>query len=196
MIDTVEEIMRSAQIQSTGSLQAKRPVGTVRVRLPPPTSAESEDLIEHRLNPDPENPDYTVALNLLPASPNWMASIGALPMHLGLDLRGGVHFLLEVDMRGALTGRYDTIANDIRSVLRDARISSGNIERSDLSVVANFDTAADVTPLAPCAAPCPTWRLWPEMKAMLPSALAPPDRRPSPGSDQRYGKTDHPAQPH
>lgn len=145
MIDTVEEILRSAQIESTGSwYEQNGPVGTVRVRFATTDEQlKAKDLIEHRLNPDPENPDYTVALNLLPASPNWMASIGALPMHLGLDLRGGVHFLLEVDMRGALTGRYDTIANDIRSVLRDARISSGNIERSDLSVVANFNTAAD-----------------------------------------------------
>src|SRR3546814_9585847 len=62
------------------------------------------------------------------------------PMYLGLDLRGGVHFLLEVDMQGALTGRYDSLANDIRSSLRDARISVSGVERSDHSIVARFDT--------------------------------------------------------
>src|SRR5690625_1396739 len=143
MIDAVEGTLRSAEIEHTGSFYEQNgPVGTVRFRFATTDEQlKAKDLIEHTLNPDPENPDYTVALNLLPASPNWMASIGAAPMHLGLDLRGGVHFLLEVDMHGALTGRYDTIANDIRSVLRDARIGSSNIERSDLSVVASFDTA-------------------------------------------------------
>src|SRR5690625_3432758 len=143
MIDAVEGTLRSAEIEHTGSFYEQNgPVGTVRFRFATTDEQlKAKDLIEHTLNPDPENPDYTVALNLLPASPNWMASIGAAPMHLGLDLRGGVHFLLEVDMHGALTGRYDTIANDIRSVLRDARITAGNIERSDLSVVASFASA-------------------------------------------------------
>src|SRR5690606_10197789 len=59
------------------------------------------------------------------------------------DLRGGVHFLLEVDMQGALTGRYDTLANDVRAVLRDARVPLAGVERSDLSVVASFKSEED-----------------------------------------------------
>src|SRR3546814_4352100 len=60
-------------------------------------------------------------------------------MYLGLDLRGGVHFLLQVDMHGALTGRYDSLAIDIRTALRDADMKVSDVERSGLSVVATFD---------------------------------------------------------
>ncbi len=66
--------------------------------------------------------DYVVALNLLSRSPQWLTSIGALPMYLGLDLRGGVHFLMQVDMKAALTKKVETYTNDIRSMLREQRI--------------------------------------------------------------------------
>jgi preprotein translocase subunit SecD len=62
--------------------------------------------------------DYVVALNLLSRNPQWLASIGALPMYLGLDLRGGVHFLLQVDMKGALSKKIDAFTNDIRGAPR------------------------------------------------------------------------------
>lgn len=85
-----------------------------------------------------------MALNLLPASPPWMRSLGWFepkPMYLGLDLRGGVHFLLQVDMQGALTARYDSLVADVRSALRDQKAEVGAIERSGQSVVATFATA-------------------------------------------------------
>ncbi|WJJ92932.1 hypothetical protein N7E01_12150 [Neopusillimonas aromaticivorans] len=63
-------------------------------------------------------------------------------MYLGLDLRGGVHFLLQVDMQGALTGRYDTMSNDVRTILRENRIETGGVERDGLSIVARFSDAA------------------------------------------------------
>ena len=63
--------------------------------------------------------NYIVALNLLSSSPQWLASIGALPMYLGLDLRGGVHFLLQVDMKAALDKAGDRYTTDIRSLLRE-----------------------------------------------------------------------------
>lgn len=143
VLNTVEGILQEAQIQPTGAyFEQTGPVGAVRVRFETTdVQLKAKDLIEHALNPDPANPDYTVALNLLPASPNWLSAIGAEPMHLGLDLRGGVHFLLQVDMRGALTGRYDTIASDIRTALRDAKIKSPGTERSDLSTVSTFETS-------------------------------------------------------
>src|SRR5690554_3080891 len=145
VLDKVYGILETAQLESTaGYFEQNGPVGTVRVRFASTDEQlKAKDIIEHELNPDPENPDYTVALNLLPASPNWLSAIGAEPMHLGLDLRGGVHFLLQVDMRGALTGRYDTIASDARTVLRDARISSTGTERNDLSIVSSFDSEDD-----------------------------------------------------
>ncbi|MGE0560027.1 MAG: protein translocase subunit SecD, partial [Burkholderiales bacterium] len=73
--------------------------------------------------------DYVVALNLLSRSPQWLTSIGALPMYLGLDLRGGVHFLMQVDMKSALTKKMEAYTNDIRSTLRERRIQYSGISR-------------------------------------------------------------------
>ena len=145
VLNQVEELLHEQGIQTTGSFfEQNGPTGTVRVRFASTdTQLRAKDLIERALNPNPEDPSYTVALNLLSASPSWLTAIGANPMYLGLDLRGGVHFLLEVDMEGALTGRYDTISNDVRATLRDARIPLAGVERSDMSVVASFDTEAD-----------------------------------------------------
>src|SRR5262245_30348746 len=79
---------------------------TVRVRLADTdTQLKAKDTLEHALNPDPKDPTYVVALNLVPRTPQWMASLHALPMYLGLDLRGGVHFLMQVDMKEAVEKR-------------------------------------------------------------------------------------------
>lgn len=72
-------------------------------------------------------PDYTVALNLVPSTPRWLASIGAGPMKQGLDLRGGVHFLLEVDVDSVLTRRYEGLMKNIGRGLRDAGIRYASI---------------------------------------------------------------------
>ncbi|NLC36273.1 MAG: protein translocase subunit SecD [Alcaligenaceae bacterium] len=145
MLSQVEGLLRDSGIETTGTFfEQNGPTGTVRARFETTDiQLRAKDLIERSLNPNPEDPSYTVALNLLSASPSWLTAIGANPMYLGLDLRGGVHFLLQVDMRGALTGRYDTLSNDIRSVLREARIPLAGAERSELSVVASFNTEAD-----------------------------------------------------
>ncbi|MFT0851601.1 protein translocase subunit SecD [Achromobacter sp. F4_2707] len=145
MLSQVEGLLRDNGIETTGTFfEQNGPTGTVRARFETTdVQLRAKDLIERSLNPNPNDPSYTVALNLLSASPSWLTAIGANPMYLGLDLRGGVHFLLQVDMRGALTGRYDTISNEIRSVLREARIPVAGAERSDLSVVASFNTEAD-----------------------------------------------------
>src|SRR6266705_2941857 len=96
----VEEALKKAGIAPTGTILDPN---SVRVRLvDPDTQLRAKDVIERTLNPDPANPSYTVALNLLPNSPRWLAAVNALPMYLGLDLRGGVHFLLQVDMHAAL----------------------------------------------------------------------------------------------
>lgn len=101
----------------------------------------ARDLIEGRLNPDPADPSYIVALNLLPATPNWLTSIRALPMYLGLDLRGGVHFLLEVDMPGAVVNRLDSTAGDLRTLMRDRRIRHAGINREGNSIHLRFRDA-------------------------------------------------------
>src|SRR5690606_13019680 len=101
----------------------------------------ARDVIERALNPDPADPSYIVALNLLPATPNWLTAINALPMYLGLDLRGGVHFLLEVDMPGAITNRLESTAGDLRTLLRSNRIRHAGITREGNSVELRFRDA-------------------------------------------------------
>ncbi|SDX13253.1 protein translocase subunit SecD [Nitrosomonas communis] len=81
---------------------------------------------------------YIVALNLIPNSPEWLNSLGALPMYLGLDLRGGVHFLLQTDMDGALTKALDRYSSDIRSTLREQKISSAGLDRQDSQLIIKF----------------------------------------------------------
>ncbi|MDV6345414.1 MULTISPECIES: protein translocase subunit SecD [unclassified Nitrosomonas] len=82
--------------------------------------------------------DYIVALNLIPNSPEWLNNIGALPMYLGLDLRGGVHFMLQTDMDGALSKALDRYSTDIRSTLREQKISSAGLDRQDSQLIIKF----------------------------------------------------------
>ncbi|MEO8007454.1 MAG: protein translocase subunit SecD [Betaproteobacteria bacterium] len=82
--------------------------------------------------------NYVVALNLLSSSPRWLAKMNALPMYLGLDLRGGVHFLLQVDMKGALTKAADRYAADIRTTLRAKEIRYSGISRDGQNVTVKF----------------------------------------------------------
>ncbi|HUH40866.1 MAG TPA: protein translocase subunit SecD [Castellaniella sp.] len=142
-LSRAEKILAQANIQATASsFEMNGPVGTVRLRFESTdTQLQAKDLIEKELNPNPQDPDYTVALNLMPASPNWLSALGAHPMYLGLDLRGGVHFLLQVDMQGALTSRYDSLAGEARTTLRDARLKYEDVERDQLSVRASFASA-------------------------------------------------------
>ena len=86
------------------------------------TQIKAKDAIAKALNPDPADPSYIVALNLVSRSPKWMSSVHALPMYLGLDLRGGVHFLMQVDMKAALTKRAEAYSGDARTLLRDKGI--------------------------------------------------------------------------
>jgi preprotein translocase subunit SecD len=86
--------------------------------------------------------DYVVALNLLSRSPQWLASIGALPMYLGLDLRGGVHFLMQVDMKSALAKKLEAYSNDIRGLLRDQRLQHSGLSREGQSITVRFREAA------------------------------------------------------
>ncbi len=99
---------------------------------------KAKDALAAALNPDPADPSYIVALNLLSRSPKWLTAIHALPMYLGLDLRGGVHFLMQVDMQAALTKRADALAGDARTVLRDKNIRSAGIGRDANTVIVRF----------------------------------------------------------
>ena len=102
------------------------------------TQLKAKDAITKALNPDANDPGYIVALNLLSRSPEWMAKLRAMPMYLGLDLRGGVHFLMQVDMKSALTKRAEALTGDMRSLLRDKNIRHAGITRDGNVVDVRF----------------------------------------------------------
>ena len=132
----VEETLSAAGISHDG-IQLDN-VG-VKVRFKDTdTQLKAKDTIEQAFNPDRNDPQYVIALNLLTASPQWLTSLNAMPMYLGLDLRGGVHFLLQVDMPGALTKRLDSTSADLRSLLRDKNIRHAGINRDGDRIVIKF----------------------------------------------------------
>ena len=99
---------------------------------------KAKDAINAALNPDLANPSYIVALNLLSRSPAWLTSLHALPMFLGLDLRGGVYFLMQVDMKSALTKKAEALTGDIRALLRDKNLRHAGITRDGNNVDVRF----------------------------------------------------------
>lgn len=138
--DRVASALQTAGIEHTGIFSDPN---SVRARFKDTdTQLRAKDVIEQAFNPDPADPSYVVALNLLSASPSWLTSIQALPMYLGLDLRGGVHFLLEVDMPGALTKRLDATTGDLRTLMRDKSVRHAGITREGNTVVVRFRDAA------------------------------------------------------
>lgn len=125
-------------------LSISQEANSIKVRLESTdTQLKAKDAIQRTLAPDPNDAGYVVALNLLSKTPTWMASINARPMYLGLDLRGGVHFMLQVDMQAALTKRAESLAGDLRTVLREKNVRHAGIERSGQTVLVRFrDPAA------------------------------------------------------
>jgi len=123
----VEEVLKGAALPHQGLFVE---MTSVRVRFSD-TDAQikAKDAIEKAFNPNPADPSYVVALNLLSSSPQWLTNLHALPMYLGLDLRGGVHFLLQVDMKGAITKRLDAMGADLRTLLRDKNVRHAGINR-------------------------------------------------------------------
>ena len=104
---------------------------------------KAKDTIAKALNPDPSEASYIVALNLVSRSPQWLARLHALPMYLGLDLRGGVHFLMQVDMKAAVTKKAESLTGDVRTLLRDKSIRHAGISRDGNTVEVRFrDRAA------------------------------------------------------
>jgi preprotein translocase subunit SecD len=108
---------------------------SVRARFDTPdTQLKAKDAIQKALVPDANDPSYIVALNLVSRSPLWLKALHANPMYLGLDLRGGVHFMLQVDMQAALTKKAESYAGDIRTALRDKSIRHGGISREGQNI--------------------------------------------------------------
>ncbi len=108
------------------------------------TQLKGRDVIENTLGEG-----YITALNLLADSPEWMAKINANPMFLGLDLRGGVHFTMQVDMKAAMQKTFERYSGDIRRELRRRKIRFGTIRQAENGLIVPFQDASDVQKAIP-----------------------------------------------
>lgn len=132
----VERVLKEANIIQDGLLFDGN---SVKIRFrDTDTQLKAKDTIARALTPEGQEPSYVVALNLLARTPAWLTSIHALPMYLGLDLRGGVHFLLQVDTRAAIVKRIDAYAAEIRSILRERGIRHSGILRAGETIELRF----------------------------------------------------------
>ena len=140
-VDRVQEALKA------GGVQAQEVVldgSSVRVRLDSPdTQLKAKDAIQKALVNTADS-GYIVALNLVSRSPAWLRSVHAMPMYLGLDLRGGVHFMLQVDMQAALTKRVDSLAGDLRLSLREKSLRYEDLMREGQGLQMRLPDAATV----------------------------------------------------
>ncbi len=127
VVNQVEKALKSNQIAYSG-LEAKK--GSMLIRLSnPEVQLAAQDAIKGVLNQE----QYAVALNLAPKTPQWLQAIGADPLKLGLDLRGGVHFLLDVDTAALLTAQKQADIKDMSKALREARVRYSALTGSQYS---------------------------------------------------------------
>jgi preprotein translocase subunit SecD len=134
LLARVEQVLRDAQLAPEAtSLDAS---GVKARFVDTDSQLKAKDVLHAALGED-----YVVALNLLSRSPDWLTGMNALPMYLGLDLRGGVHFLMQVDMKAALDKALEAGAGDIRSTLREARIAYSGVSREGDFIVTRFRDA-------------------------------------------------------
>jgi len=132
----VEQVLQAANLTpEVVSLEN----GSLKVRFDNTDSQiKAKDAIQHALVPDVNDASYVVALNLLSRSPAWLSALNAAPMYLGLDLRGGVHFMLQVDMPAALTKKAESLAGDIRTSLREKNVRHSGISRNAQTIEVRF----------------------------------------------------------
>ncbi|QDZ30370.1 protein translocase subunit SecD [Noviherbaspirillum sp. UKPF54] len=143
MMDRVEQVLQKGGLKA-GSVQydVAGTQGSIRARFADPdTQFKAKALLEHELNTDPADPTYIVAFNLLPNTPQWLQSIHALPMYLGLDLRGGVHFLMQVDTKAVLNKRLQGLQTSVRTMLRDKNVRHSGISRNGDAIEIRFRDA-------------------------------------------------------
>jgi len=143
--ERVTQLLSQANIETKGTqFERAGNNGTIKIRLAnTDNQLKAKDVLQKSLNPDSNDPTYVVALNLISNTPAWLTSMGAMPMYLGLDLRGGVHFLLQVDMRGALQKKLESLATDTRSQLREKSIRHNGIERQNDQIIVRFPNQDD-----------------------------------------------------
>ncbi|MDI9232869.1 protein translocase subunit SecD [Limnohabitans lacus] len=131
-LQKVEDALKAAGVNAQSvALEG----GSIRARFDSTDNQlKAKDAVQKALIPDAADPQFVVALNLVSRSPDWLTALHASPMYLGLDLRGGVHFMLQVDMQAALTQRVESITGDLRSLLREKDIRHGGISRNGQTV--------------------------------------------------------------
>ena len=131
-VNRVQDVLKAAGVQAQ---EVVLDGNSVRARFDnADNQLRAKDALQKALIPDPANPPFIVALNLVSRSPAWLRSIHAMPMYLGLDLRGGVHFMLQVDMQAALTKRADSLTGDLRLALREKSLRYEDLIREGNSV--------------------------------------------------------------
>ncbi|MBI2224395.1 MAG: protein translocase subunit SecD [Betaproteobacteria bacterium] len=139
LMETVEKTLKANSIQLDGMFTDPN---SIKVRFrDTDTQLKAKDVLDRALNPDRESPSFILALNLISDSPAWFTAVNALPMYLGLDLRGGIHFLLQVDLKAALNKRLDGQVAYIRNALREKKIPYAGIAREGQAVIVKFRDA-------------------------------------------------------
>ncbi len=143
MMDQVERLMKDNGLQTDGLyFEADGMHSTVKVRFADTaTQFKAKEVLERSLNTDAEDPTYSVAFNLLPNTPKWLQALHAMPMYLGLDLRGGVHFLMKVDIDAAVNARIQGIQTSARNLLRENNIHYSGLVRVRDTVELQFEDA-------------------------------------------------------
>jgi preprotein translocase subunit SecD len=141
LMGRVETVLKEAGLEHQGvSMDATGQNNfTVRARFADTdTQLKAKDAVDRALNRDASDPSFVVALNLVPRTPQWLAALHAAPMYLGLDLRGGVHFLMQVDMRQAVDKRMEALTGELRTLLREKNLRHTGISRSGSEVEVRF----------------------------------------------------------
>ena len=132
---TVTKVQEALKAAGVNAEEVALEGNSVRARFDSPDNQlKAKDAIQKALIADPADPGYIVALNLVSRSPAWLRSVHAMPMYLGLDLRGGVHFMLQVDMQAALTKRADSLAGDLRLALREKTLRYEDLMREGTTI--------------------------------------------------------------
>ncbi len=144
LLSTVQQILARDKVAQRGiTLDIVGQNPTIRVRFADTdTQNRARELLDKALNTDAGDPTYVVAPNLIPRTPGWLQQIHALPMYLGLDLRGGVHFLMQVDLDAAVAHRMEGIRNDLRTTLRNKDIRNAGMRMTGGTLEIAFRDAA------------------------------------------------------
>ncbi|MFC5476190.1 protein translocase subunit SecD [Paraherbaspirillum soli] len=140
LADRVEQVLQQGNLKADSVVfENAGTQGTVRARFHDTDSQfKAKALLEQTLNTDPSDPSYVLAFNLVPNTPHWLQSLHAFPMYLGLDLRGGVHFLMQVDTKAVVNKRLQGLQASVRTTLKDKEIRYSGLSRNGDAIDISF----------------------------------------------------------